>query len=225
MTSTSANLPVATTFKSEKVDPITEIQDAIDSLSLSLFEALRALRNAVAPETVASVNNSEPQAKSQEEGNNTFDSLQSKTSAQGSGRSAVDYEDMDYDDFLMAYHEDDPFALELIKIADGKPPKSREEYVKLRAMNEMKIAMNVTKAQAENILSKSAALDDLVAALPGMHRTKDEQMERIQELLDENAKVDEELRLAYKEAENKRNEIRLALQRVTCKALCIEEEK
>ena len=223
MNSTKEYLPSMNKKNCEKVDPITEIQDAIDSLSLSLFEALRALRDTVSPESYPSGN--DPQSIDQDEKNVLVDSLQSNPMMNTNRRSAIDYEDMDYDDFLLAYHEDDPFALELIKIADGKPPKTRDEYLKLRAMNEMKIAMNVTNAQAENILSKSAALDDLVAALPGMHRTKKEQMERIQELLDENAKVDEELRLAYKEAENKRKEIRLALQKVTCRALCIEEEE
>lgn len=214
------DLHAAKTVKSEKIDPITEIQDAIDSLSLSLFEALRALRNAVAPESFSMDN--ESKGNLEEDANNSASLLQTRAVK---GRSAIDYEDMDYDDFLMAYHEDDPFALELIKISDGKPPKTREEYAKLRAMNEMKTAMSVTKSEAENILSKSAALDDLVAALPGMNRTKKEQMERIQELIDENNKVNEELQLAYKEAEKKRQEIRLALKKVTCKALCIEQEE
>jgi hypothetical protein len=213
------DLQVAKTVKSEKIDPITEIQDAIDSLSLSLFEALRALRNAVAPESFSMEN--ELKGSVEEETKTSANLSQTRSVIR---RSAIDYEDMDYDDFLMAYHEDDPFALELIKISDGKPPKTREEYLKLRAMNEMKIAMNVTNSQAENILSKSAALDDLVAALPGMNRTKKEQMDRIQELLDENKKVDDELRLVYQEAEKKRQEIRMALKKVTCKALCIEQD-
>lgn len=220
MNSTPLHLQAAKTVKSEKIDPITEIQDAIDSLSLSLFEALRALRNAVAPESFSMEN--EFKGRIEEDAKSSTSSSQTRAVM---GRSAIDYEDMDYDDFLMAYHEDDPFALELIRISDGNPPKTREEYLKLRAMNEMKTAMNVTNSQAENILSKSAALDDLVAALPGMNRTKKEQMDLIQRLLDENKKVDEELRLVYKEAEKKRQEIRLALKKVTCKALCIEQDE
>ena len=34
-----------------RVDPITALQDSIDRLSLSMFEALRGLRDAVAPES------------------------------------------------------------------------------------------------------------------------------------------------------------------------------
>lgn len=33
------------------VDPITSLQDAIDGLSLAMFESLRSLRDAVAPES------------------------------------------------------------------------------------------------------------------------------------------------------------------------------
>lgn len=35
-----------------KIDPITAVQDSIDSLALSLFEALRGVRDAVAPESL-----------------------------------------------------------------------------------------------------------------------------------------------------------------------------
>jgi hypothetical protein len=195
--------------KSSKIDPITAVQDSIDSFSLSLFEALRGLRDAVAPES-SQINNSE-------------DPSTQHSDNQSEMRSAIDHEDMDYDDFLIAYHEDDPFALELIKSAEGDPPKSKEEYVKLRAMNEMKKHAELVPKLAQNVLSKSAAVDDLVSKLPGM--TKVEQMTRIQELMDQNMKAEEHLQLAHKEAEEKRNEIRAALQRVTCKALSIQEEE
>ena len=35
-----------------KIDPVTCVQDSIDSLALSLFEALRGVRDAVAPESL-----------------------------------------------------------------------------------------------------------------------------------------------------------------------------
>ncbi len=41
--------PPSTTIK---IDPITAVQDSIDSLALSLFEALRGVRDAVAPESL-----------------------------------------------------------------------------------------------------------------------------------------------------------------------------
>jgi len=207
------------TIKSEKVDSITEIQDSIDSLSLSLFEALRGLRDAVAPES-SRVDTEEPGDP------NAQPHLSGDTGERAPPqRSAIDYKDMDYDDFLMAYHNDEPYALELIRSADGKPPKTRAEYKKSRGMNEMKIAMNVTKTHAEKILSKSALVDNLVSALPGMHRTKEQQMQRIQELLELNARHEKELMTAYQEATRKRIEIRSELELVTCKALGISQEK
>lgn len=36
-----------------KIDPITAVQDSIDSLALSLFEALRGVRDAVAPQSLS----------------------------------------------------------------------------------------------------------------------------------------------------------------------------
>lgn len=207
------------TIKSNKVDSITEIQDSIDSLSLSLFEALRGLRDAVAPEFSKDVIEDAGDPNSQ---HSQSDDAGARAALQ---RSAIDYKDMDYDDFLMAYHQDNPYALELIRSADGKPPKTRAEYTKLRGMNEMKIAMNVTKTHAEHILSKSALVDDLVSALPGMNRTKQEQMERIQELLEQNKTSEEDLLRAYHEATRKRNEIRSELELIACKALNILQEK
>ena len=198
-------------IKSFKIDPITAVQDSIDSLSLSLFEALRGLRDAVSPE--ASQNN-----------NNGEGSSTPAATLEAERRSVIDREDMDYEDFLIAYSKDDPFALELIKTADGKPPRNREEYAKLRAKNDMKKHAELVPKLAENVLSKSAAVDDLIATLPGMQRTKAEQMARIQELLDQNQRKEEDLQLAYSEAEKKRNELRSVLQRVTCKALNIQEE-
>jgi hypothetical protein len=216
----SKNLQSSTgkTIKSEKVDSMTEIQDSIDSLSLSLFEALRGLRDAVAPESSRDFTEEAGDTNS----NNDPSEATGRAPLQ---RSAIDYKDMDYDDFLMAYHNDEPYALELIRSADGKPPKTRAEYKKSRGMNEMKIAMNVTKTHAEKILSKSALVDTLVSELPGMHRTKGEQMQRIQELLKNNMKREQELISAYHEATTKRIEIRSELELVTCKALGILQEK
>jgi hypothetical protein len=189
---------------STKIDPITAVQDSIDSFSLSLFEALRGLRDAVSPES----SGTDPSGQQSDSQSNT--------------RTAIDYEDMDYDDFLIAYNEDDAFALELVKTADGNPPKTKEEYMKLRALHEMKKHQELVPKLAQNVLSKSAAVDDMVKKLPGM--TKVEQMARIQELMDQNKKAEEELQSAHKKAEEKRNEIRIALQQVTCKALSIQEE-
>jgi len=193
-----------------------------DSLSLSLFEALRGLRDAVAPETspqIGAADGVEGGASSSQQQQQVDQSHKSKS------LSAIDHEDMDYDDFLMAYHKDDPYALELIKASDGKPPRTREEYFKLRAMNEMKKHSELVPKLAQGILSASDALDNLVSELPGMHRTKQEQMKRIEELLVQNEAADEQLQISYQKATERRNEIRQVLQHVTCQALGIQEEE
>ena len=81
------------TIKSNKVDSITEIQDSIDSLSLSLFEALRGLRDAVAPEFSKDVIEDAGDPNSQP---SQSDDAGARAALQ---RSAINYKDMDYDDF------------------------------------------------------------------------------------------------------------------------------
>lgn len=194
--------------KSSKIDQITAVQDSIDSFSLSLFEALRGLRDAVAPESSLINNNGDPST------------VISDTTSR---RTAIDHEDMDYDDFLVAYHEDDPFALELIRSSEGNPPKSREEFLKLKAKNMMKKHAELHSKLAQSVLQESAAVDDLVSKLPG--KTKSEQMARIQELMDQNVQAQSDLERAHEQSIQKRNEIRSILQEVTCKALSIQEER
>jgi len=182
------------------------------SLSLSLFEALRGLRDSVAPE---STNN-----------NGNVDEGNENPNIGGSGstiprKSPIDF-DMDYDDFLLAYNRDDPVAIEFIAMADNKPPKTRDEYTKLRAKFAIKRASELMSRLSDNILNKSAAVHDLVASLP--NRTKAEQMQRISELIEENKKAEEGLQEAYVQAEMRRNKLRTVLDEVTCKSLGILEE-
>lgn len=129
---------------------------------------------------------------------------------------------MDYDDFLLAYNRDDPVALEFIKMANNKPPKTRDEYTKLRAKFAGIRASELLSKLAGNILNRSAAVHNLVEDLPD--RTKADQMERISNLIEENKIADEELQKAFSQAEIKRNKLRNVLDEVTCKSLGIEEE-
>lgn len=130
--------------------------------------------------------------------------------------------EMDYDDFLLAYNRDDPVALEFIKMANNKPPKTRDEYTKLRAKFAGIRASELLSKLAGNILNRSAAVHNLVEDLPD--RTKADQMERISNLIEENKIADEELQKAFSQAEIKRNKLRNVLDEVTCKSLGIEEE-
>lgn len=57
-----------------------------------------------------------------------------------------------------------------------------------------------------------------------MNRTKEEQIARIQELIEQNIKAETELKQCMLTAESRRDQIRKELNRVTGKALQIQEE-
>eukprot|EP00562_Extubocellulus_spinifer_P010511 CAMPEP_0178510750 /NCGR_PEP_ID=MMETSP0696-20121128/22000_1 /TAXON_ID=265572 /ORGANISM="Extubocellulus spinifer, Strain CCMP396" /LENGTH=246 /DNA_ID=CAMNT_0020140487 /DNA_START=62 /DNA_END=799 /DNA_ORIENTATION=+ len=200
-----------------KIDPVTQVQDTIDSLSLSLFEALRGLRDHTAPDSLtgdASQPAPAPTSSTGVGGN--------VNTTSGSGGSQSD--EPDYEDFLVAYHNKEPHAVAVVDRAGGEPPKSREEYVRLLARMEMESDVSLVTRLAGGILVKSREVDDLVDGLPGMDRNKDEQLAVIERLIEENKVVDEELESKYREAIKKRDEVRATLARVTCSALGIEEE-
>jgi hypothetical protein len=182
----------------------------LDSLSLSLFEALRGLRDSVAPESTNNENIDEHEHSIDGSGN-----------ANATKKSPIDL-DMDYDDFLLAYHRDNPVALEFIAMANNKPPKTRDEYTKLRAKFAGIRASELMSKLAGNILNRSAAVHDLVEDMT--NRTKAEQMERISELIEQNKKAEEGLQEAFEKAESRRNKLRSILDEVTCKSLGISEE-
>ena len=112
----------------------------LSSLSLSLFEALRGLRDSVAPESQSGNNNND---------NNNIPR-----------KSPIDLNlDMDYDDFLLAYNRDDPVALEFIQMANNKAPKTREDYTKLRAKFAIKRASELMSKLSDNILTLGIGID------------------------------------------------------------------
>ncbi len=68
-------------------------------------------------------------------------------------------------------------------------------------------------------------MNDLVANLPGMERTRSMQLARITELIDENQRVMSELEKAYVVANKIRDEgVRKTLGECTALALCLDEE-
>ena len=110
----------------------------------------------------------------------------------------------------------------------GKPkvhfPLTQAEYAKLLLDSEHERDVRTTHLLAQDVLAKSAAVDDLVAKLPGMNRTRQTQMERINELIESNHAVTRELEGAYVAAKRRREEVRAALGEGTCRALGVEEE-
>lgn len=103
-------------------------------------------------------------------------------------------------------------------------PLTQTEYTKLFLDSEHQRDVQTTQTLAQDILAKSAAVNDLVAKLPGMNRTRHMQMERINELIKENHDVTKELEGAYVVAQKRREEVRIALGESTCVALGVEED-
>jgi len=103
-------------------------------------------------------------------------------------------------------------------------PLTQEEYTKFLIDSEHQRDTQTTQHLAQQILHKSAEVDNLVARLPGMDRTRDMQMKRIEELLERNQQVAKELEEAHAVAKKKLEEVRKVLGETTCLALGVEEE-
>eukprot|EP00986_Skeletonema_menzelii_P000755 scaffold213_cov150-Skeletonema_menzelii.AAC.4 len=103
-------------------------------------------------------------------------------------------------------------------------PLTQEEYTKFLIDSEHQRDIQTTQHLAQQILHKSAEVDNLVATLPGMDRTRDMQMKRIEELLERNQQVAKELDEAHVVAKKKLEEVRKVLGETTCFALGVEEE-
>lgn len=193
-----------------KIDPVTQVQDAIDGLALSLFEALRGIRDATAPEALV--------------GEATNTNTGTANGAKGNSSKNSNHDEADFDDFLIAYHNQEPHALEVVQRAGGKPPQSKEEYLRVLARMDFESDVGTAQRLAGEILDKSREVEEMVDHLPGMERNKEEQMGRIATLIEENRTIDRKLEEKHREASEKRDEVRTMLREVTCSALGIEEE-
>ena len=280
-----------------KIDPITAVQDSIDSLALSLFEALRGVRDGVAPEALLNPHpgtapaakpdkvpamtpfNSEPIPEEEMDRNATVkDELLNELNPDYFPPRAFDLLEPEYDSFVLSHLCGNQYASELadrfarleeeqmdaksdlkgdneqtsskeaeedatkstkpkIKLrVSSKPPVSppkekkkafpmdQKDYTKLLLDTEHQRDIQTTSGLANDILAKSKEVDDLVANLPGMDRTRDQQLRRINELITSNHAVSKELDEAYVTAKEKREKVRAALEESTCLALGIEEE-
>lgn len=100
-----------------------------------------------------------------------------------------------------------------------KIPRTEGEYVKLLHQYELEQDTLITQQLAQNILEKSANVNNLVANLPGMERTRQMQMDRINELIKKNQNAAKQLEEAYELAREKREEVRTVLDVHTSAAL------
>lgn len=384
MTSNQQPQPPPTTTQCTKIDPITAVQDSIDSLALSLFEALRGVRDAVAPSGAAN-NDSAADNATAEEGitcDNTSNEILKQILPEGVEipheylSRAFDLLEPDYNAFVLAYLNGDKYAQELVdsfmemervedarkkkmeeekkdaaakavtssdttmttsttaddgskqdandepnieigevgytfrkqfdagwcdgKVIEIKPlttdghdrrvlytdgdmedlslenlkelakldpnfndqkmkkprlsiklklksassretkkkeeneppspspskiklPQTQEQYANLLHQHENERDIQITQHLAQDILTKSKAVDNLVAKLPGMGRTRDDQMKLIEELMEKNHVVAREVEEAYDLALARREEVRVALDESTSLALGVEQ--
>ena len=189
-----------------KIDPFTTLQDAIDGLSLGIFESLRSLRDAVAPES----------------GNLGVNPNQNNNN----GNSNKDNEP-DIEELWSSYKNGDQKVRDLMHKGDPDHPviQKREDFIRMHAKMEMRKDTDLVFRLAGTVLSKSQDIDDQVERLPGMEWTRDEQMQRIKELLGRSEAVKQELQETYNGALALRNECRRTIKANTSKSLEIKEEK
>lgn len=160
-----------------------------------MFEALRGLRDAVAPES----------------GN-----LGGDTANEGN-----DSAEPDFDELWQSYRNGDADTVAMVEKVSSTPPQTREDFLRIHAKLEMEKDAELVKQLATTVLEKSADIDERVSTLPGMERTKDTQMKYIEELLEKNKAATEKLEEAYTQAEDKRKLVRQFVRQNTSVALGI----
>jgi hypothetical protein len=161
-----------------------------------MFEALRGLRDAVAPESGNLGGN----------GNN-------------------ENSEPDFEEFWQSYRSGDPTTVSTaLKVNGGIKPQKREDFIRIHAKIEMEKDAELVTQLASTVLEKSSDIDDRVAGLPGMHRTRSEQMKYIDKLLELNSEAAKELEETYALAQQRRDLVRAFVRDNTCAALGIVED-
>ena len=172
-----------------------------------MFEALRGLRDAVAPESG------------------------SLGVAQQPGNKEQNTEAPDTDDLWHAYKMEDPDVVRLVQNSQKKSNspvrklKTREEFIRWHAKMEMEKDTELVMKLASTVLEKSAEIDrQLDEELPGMDRTRAQQMEYMEDLIKQNQEAASALQQAYDAAKEKRDLCRKFIKDKTSEALGIEED-
>lgn len=129
------------------------------------------------------------------------------------------------DDLWHSYKSGDKAVVEQIhSINGGVQIQKREDFVKTHAKMQMTKDTELVQRLADVVLLKSAEIDARVDALPGMNRSKAEQLQRIEVLLGKNNAAIEDLEAAYKIASQRRDDCREYICVKACEALLVEEE-
>ena len=212
-----------------KTDPITALQDGIDGLSLAMFEALRGLRDAVAPESGNLGDNNNNVGNDENGDSNNITSAAGRNVANAQQQQHPDLEEL-----WQLYRQGDEGARQLIqsaivqfdiaKFPTGQMPQTRDQVAQIHAKMEQSRDTELVLKLAKTVLDKSRWIDCQVDQhIPGMHRTIAMQQQRIHQLLNENAAIAQDLQAACDTALQKRNACRFFVQSNTCQALDIED--
>jgi hypothetical protein len=150
----------------------------------------------------------------------TVEEIDNAITTSGSAFADANQDLPDYDEFLMAVSKDDPHVLQLLQtVAGNRPPKSREEYVKFAAKVQMEKDMALVSTLSKEVFTKSDAIDFWLTQIPGIHRNRHEQMDRIDELIKLNKDQEDEWLRVYQEAKDLQHRMRDELQNVTSSIL------
>jgi hypothetical protein len=196
-----------------RTDRITALQDGIDSLSLAMFEALRGLRDAVAPES-GNLGGAPPR--------HGGDNDPASGSANSSNVNSPG--ENEFEEFVQLYQNGDPETVAMVKRVTPTPPQRAEDLKRIHARIAKEKDAELVKKLASTVLEKSADIDLRVSNIPGMHRTRSKQMKYIEELLEKNREVGQKLDDAYRCAEERRDQVRRFVKEHTCEALGIVED-
>ena len=165
-----------------------------------MFEALRGLTDAVAPES----------------GN---------LGGNGGKDTNAESSEPDFEEFWQSYRSGDPTTVALVhKFNGGVSPAKREDFIRIHVQVEMEKDTELVKQLASTVLQKSADIDERVSALPGMHRTRAEQTSHLEKMLDLNREASAELEEAFSTATQRRDMVRKFVRNNTCSALGIVED-
>ena len=115
-------------------------------------------------------------------------------------------------------------TVDLVAKISPTPPQKREDFNRVYAKIESLKDATLVKRLAGTVLEKSADIDERVSALPGMDRTRTQQMEYIEELLKINQEVAEKLEETFARAKQRRDHVRSFVKDNTCTALAILED-
>uniref|UniRef100_A0A7S3DX73 Mediator of RNA polymerase II transcription subunit 21 n=1 Tax=Entomoneis paludosa TaxID=265537 RepID=A0A7S3DX73_9STRA len=182
-----------------------------------MFEALRGLRDAVAPES-----------------GNLGAQTTTDTNPTTDPNTTSSDEPPDAEELWQAYRVGDPGAVQLLEsTAAGAASTTgrrnlltRDDVVRLHAQLEESRDTALVTQLAATVLQKSRDIDTaLEQSIPGIDRTRTQQMTRIQDLLQQNNQALEELSTLYRVAQTKQAACRTWVRQSTSVALDIEEEE